>query len=269
MSIERIKQKKFPKKDLSVLITGASSGLGRELAYQLAGRGASLFLTARNGKELDITRQKCLKLGATVCLTRVADLCAPNELLQLWEWVDSNGGVQALINNAGCGVSGKFTDTDWNQEMSMLRLLIDAPLQLTKHWVRTRLCHHSGWLLNIASTGAYQPGTEIAAYYAAKAFIKSWSFALREELSSEGLVVTTAFPGALKTKFSQTMGRKEAWGARSAEQCARQILQAWKKSRATVTPGFFEKFTVLASRLVPETVVAFFVGKIQEALRNR
>jgi short-subunit dehydrogenase len=267
MTPGRIKQKKLPEKGLSVLITGASSGLGRELAYQLAGQGARLLLSARNEKELESTRQKCLELGAQACLIRSADLCSPEELQQLWEWVESAGGVQALVNNAGVGVSGKFRDTDWNHEVGLVRLLIEAPLQLTKLWIRTR--HHSGWLLNIASTGAYQPGTEIAVYYAAKAFMRSWSLALREELLPEGLVVTTAFPGALKTHFSQRMGRKEAWGARSAESCARLILRAWKKSRATVTPGFFEKVTVLASRLVPETLAAFFVGKIQEALRNR
>ncbi len=249
----------------TTLVTGASSGLGRAISVELAQRGCRLVLTARQQSALEQTRKECLAAGAAQVDLFVADLTSPQEREALWAFA-APCGVEALVNNAGAGVAGAWADQSWESDQHLLALLIEAPLDLAKRWVCSCRPLGRGALLNIVSTGAYQPGPYTAIYYAAKALLGSWSQALSWELAPTGLVVTAAYPGALQTDFALRAGRVESPLARSPEFAAQRIVRAWEAGHPRVVPGVREKLAVLVSRVFPETWSAQVVGKLQASL---
>ncbi|NNM54317.1 MAG: SDR family NAD(P)-dependent oxidoreductase [Spirochaetales bacterium] len=249
----------------TTLVTGASSGLGRAISVELALRRCRLVLTGRQHSALEQTRKECLEAGAPQVDLIDADLTSPQERGVLWGFA-AECGVEAVVNNAGAGVAGLWADQSWESDQHLLALLIEAPLDLAKRWVTSCRPLGRGALLNIVSTGAYQPGPYTAIYYAAKAFLGSWSLALSWELAPTGLVVTAAYPGALKSSFATRSGRAESPLSRSPAFAAQRIVRAWEAGHPHVVPGAREKLAVLASRLFPETWSAQVVGNLQASL---
>lgn len=251
----------------TVLVTGASSGLGRSLALELAGLGCGLVLCGRSLERLAAVQAEADAAGAPWTAVLSVDLAAPGGAEAL---VDATRGlgrtVDALVNNAGAARAGPWLEGGGEEDRSLVSLLVAAPLTLTRGLAPGWKARGRGAVLNVASTGAFQPGPETAVYYAAKAFLMSWSVALAREERS-WLAVTTLCPGALKTGFAAAAGKEDIPGAPGPDATARKAVSAWRRGRGLVVPGIFNKIIVLASRLLPPPWTAVAVQGVQKSVR--
>ncbi len=246
------------------LITGASEGIGRELAVQLAANGGyALALVARNEARLNELAALLAKMGTE---TRVlaGDLGQPEFSGSIQERL-KGGFVEVLINNAGFGSHGEFAELALAREIAMLRVNCEALMRLTHVCLGPMRQAGRGRILNVASTAAFQPGPFMAAYYASKAFVFSFSEALREELRGTGVTVTTLCPGLTRTEFSARAGMKGAvkrLRAMSAERVARAGLDGMSHGKAVVIPGLLNYIMVVVSRRLPVGLTSRVVRKL-------
>ncbi|HST05719.1 MAG TPA: SDR family oxidoreductase [Chloroflexia bacterium] len=253
----------------TALITGASGGLGYEFARIFAREGYDLVLVARSEDKLNsIKRDLENKHGITV-LVIVKDLSEPSAPQSIFDaLVQSGTEVDVLVNNAGFTVFGLFAETDLGKELEMLNVNIVALTHLAKLFLLPMLERGHGRILNMASTAAFQPGPLMAAYYASKAYVLSFSEALAEELSDKGVTVTALCPGPTQTGF-QKRGNLE----RSRLVAGRQIMsprivaqagyRALMKGQRVVIPGFMNKAIAEGMRFLPRRLVTRVVIKAQ------
>lgn len=249
----------------SILITGASEGLGSALALQLAKRNFPLVLVARSVEKLHKLKQDFLEAGAPEVLVYSFDLSDPQAVDALIKSLDSLS-IEGLVNNAGAGLVGPFERTDLSRERAMVELMVQTPLRLTK-WLLNR-SPVRGRVLNVASSGAYQPGTYTSVYYASKAFLSSWSQALSQETRGTQFQVSTLYPGALTTAFAVKAGKELSPGARDAHWVAERAVKGWIAGRKRIVPGWDNWLLIALSRLLPEWFTAGLVGKIQTSGKN-
>lgn len=250
----------------TVLVTGASSGLGRALALELARAGCSLILTGRDSQRLEQTAWLVDRPRSEVSVL-TADLSSTEGVADLTTQIAQLGRpVDALVNNAGAGRAGLWAEGSSESDSALVGLLIEAPLALTRFLLAGWRERGRGAVLNVASTAAFQPGPQTAVYYAAKTFLMSWSLALAREERS-WLPVTTLCPGALVTGFAASAGRRPTPGATGPEGVARLAVRGWQRGRGLVVPGLSNKLTVFLSRLAPPTWSAAVVEAIQRSLR--
>ena len=182
------------------LVTGASSGIGRELAKQFAAHGFDLVVTAR-GEALDDAARELESLGVSVDAFRV-DLAAPDGADRLWTHVQTLGRpLAAAALNAGRGAGGAFVDTDLEDELEVVDLNVRSTVQLAKHVVRDMAARDDGRILFTASIASSMPGSFQAVYNASKSFVQSFALALRNELKDTGVTVTSLMPGPTETEF--------------------------------------------------------------------
>lgn len=256
-----------PRAGEAVLVTGASSGLGRALALEMAHAGWALVLAGRDTVRLESAAADCRRRGSPSVATVRADLAQPDGVESLVRQAKALGSpVAGLVNNAGAGRAGSWAEGSLEDDRALVRLLVDAPLALTRAWLPAWRSAGGGAVLNVASTGAFQPGPETAVYYAAKAFLMSWSLALAQE-EGEWLTVTTLCPGALATGFAAAAGKRDVAGAPGPDATARVALRAWKKGRGLVVPGALNKAMVAASRLLPPAWTARAVQAVQRSVQ--
>lgn len=251
----------------TILITGASSGIGAELARCLAGSQAHLVLAARSRQRLENLAAELRATGRCSVSIRVIDLARPGAAEDLHRSLDADGlAVDLLVNNAGSGVSGPVLANSLAEIRQMIELNVTALTTLSRLFGADMARRGQGQILNVASTGAYQPGPYTAVYYAAKAYVRSFSLALANELADSGVTVTTLCPGATRTAFSQRAGKADVAGAMLPAAVARQACRALARRRRLVIPGLGNKLTILVSRLLPGHWLASIVRKIQEPL---
>lgn len=189
------------------LITGASSGIGMELARIHAERGGSLVIVARNEAKLRKLASE-LEEAHSVAVTVIAkDLTQPNAAAEIHEAVCGAGiQVDYLINNAGFGGRGKFHERDWADDLAMINLNVVALTDLTRRFLPEMVGRNAGKVLNVSSTAALMPGPLQAVYYATKAYVTFFSNAVAEELHDTDVSVTALMPGATETEFARTSG---------------------------------------------------------------
>jgi len=236
---------------------------------ELARKGCGLVLSGRDTVRLETVAQEALNEGAALTKILAADLAAERGAEDLADLVEASGlSVDALVNNAGAGRSGPWSDSTLADDRAFFRLLIDAPLTLTRTFLPGWRRRGRGALLNICSTGAFQPGPQTAVYYAAKAFLASWSLAFAQE-EHRWLAVTTVCPGAMKTGFSSTAGKSDVPGAPFPEMVAKKAIRAWERGRGFFVPGFMNKILVFVSRMLPPAWMARAVQTLQLAVKNR
>src|SRR6266487_2763060 len=238
----------------TVLITGASGGIGAELARVFAENGYDLVLAARSLGPLEQLAQELRdRRGVTARVVR-ADLSEPGAATRLWR---EAGNVDVLVNNAGVGLSGPLADQDPEAVTRMLQLNVVALSDLTRLALPGMLQSKAGGILNVASVVAYQPGgPRMAAYYASKAFVLSFSKGLSRELAGTGVTVTALCPPALRTPFEERSG---AAGTRLYRLLGRDDLRAvaaagyrgFTRKRPVVIPGLLTKILALAGELPP------------------
>ena len=244
----------------STLITGASAGIGREFARQLAGRAKSLILIARREQKLNELRdelnQQYPNVAISVRKTDLADLAHLNELLA---WLDHERiDVDLLINNAGLGDSGAFSTSDpiRNEQMTLVNIV--TLTTLTRHLLPRMIARRCGGILNVSSSAGFLPIPDFAVYAASKAYVTSFSEALRAELRGTGVSVCSLCPGPVHTEFQEVAKRPGAQPDTgpefvfvSVEEVVRDALAALEADRPLVIPGFPMKIGMFLVRIIP------------------
>lgn len=195
----------------TALITGASNGIGLELAKIHASKGGNLVLVARNKSKLDELKTELEKQFNVSIYTIGKDLSNPHSAQEVYdETKERNIEVDYLINNAGFGSFGMLDKTEWNKEMQMINLNITTLTLFTKLYVQDMVKRRSGKIMNVASTAAFQPGPTMAVYCATKSYVLSFTEALSNEMSDKGITITALCPGATETGFQAAGGLDES-----------------------------------------------------------
>ena len=254
--------------ECTALITGASAGIGREIALQLAPLAGTLVLVARRTDRLEELRAELLGInpGLRVEL-RTVDLSVPAQVDVLCEFL-REGGVELdfLINNAGFGDSGTFETSEWSKVERMLQVNVVALTSLCHQLVPVLRHHRPGAILNVSSIASLLPLPNLAVYAATKAYVSSFSEGLRAELRGTGISVTHLCPGPVDTEFQLVAGRNGAPERKhapdfvkvSVQEVARVALRAVSRDRARVIPGFWMSLAPFFFALVPLLVLRLF-----------
>jgi short-subunit dehydrogenase len=244
----------------TAVVTGASSGLGRELAVLLAARGESVVAVARSRSSLE-------ELAATSPRIKVvaADLGTQEGRDELANQVTD---VDILVNNAGFGATGNFGELAREQSDQMVEVNVVAVTDLTARWLPRMLEQRSGRIVNVASTAAFQPGPKMAVYYASKAFVLSFTEALAEELRGTGVTATAFCPGAFASGFQKVAGMEESRLVKgrtlpTSKEMAQAALSAMDRGQVVAVPGALNKLGTLGPRFAPRPLVRRMVHWIQ------
>jgi short-subunit dehydrogenase len=254
----------------TALITGASSGIGLELAHLFARDGYRLVLVARGRsalRELGDDLQTRYHIPVRISPKDLAHPASPGELLS--ELQEAGIVLDVLVNNAGFGVGGAFLNTDWNTEAELLQVNMVALTHLTKLFL-PQIRAREGKVLNVASTAAFQPGPFMSVYYASKAYVLHFTEALAEELAGSRVTITCLCPGPVRTNFQKRAHIGETRLVHSpllvdVREVARIGYEGMKQGKRVVIPGWKNRLGVELLRLAPRTMVARVVRKIQEA----
>ncbi len=241
------------------LITGASSGIGAELARVFAAHGHELVLVARRQDRLAALAAEIAASGRPRPAVLALDLGRRDAVATLAAELAARGLEPAIVvNNAGFGLSGPAAALDRNEQLAMIDLNVRALTELSLAFVDS-LARHRGGILNVASLAAFLPGPGMAVYYASKAYVLSFSEALHRELAGRGITVTALCPGPVPTEFQARSGMRLNWAARSMEIPARRVAQigyrGFKRGKRVVAPGAGAKFAALFLRFIPHALL--------------
>jgi short-subunit dehydrogenase len=251
------------------LVTGASSGIGLALALEFGRGGHDLVLVARQEDRLRDVAVQLAAVGATAHILP-ADLADPSAPAALAREVGERGLViDCLCNNAGFGQQGKFAEQDLTRQLEMIQVNVAALTALTHLFLPAMLTRKHGRILNVASTAAFLPGPLMAVYYATKAFVLSFSYALAEEVRGTGVTVTALCPGPTKTAFADVAGMNHSnlfKGPFVMEvgPVAAAGYAGLMQGKHLVVPGLANKVSAFSARLAPREVLASIAGKLQE-----
>ena len=255
--------------DKTVVITGASGGIGLELAHVFAANGYNLVLIARSKASLDTIKLLLESRNKVAVKLIVKDLAAPTAAKEVFEEC-LNDTVEVLVNNAGFGMQGQFVELNYEEEMNMIRLNVLALTELT-HLFANKLLKQGkkGYILNVASTAAFMPGPLLSVYYATKAYVLSFSEALHVELKDKGIVVSVLCPGATATDFARRAGMLKTklfkngivMDAKTVAKVAYKGLMAGKR---VIVPGLVNKILVSSVNFAPRTLLLKTVRMLQE-----
>jgi short-subunit dehydrogenase len=258
-----------------VLITGATSGIGYELAKIFAGNDYDLVIVARNHDDL-VNREKELKTFGVDVIPIAKNLFHPDDAYEIYADLALKGvSPEILVNDAGQGVYGKFQDTDIHREIDIVNFNINSVMILTKLFIKDRLEKGSGKILNLSSIASKSPGPWQSVYHGTKAFIQSWTEAIREELKETGISVTALLPGPTDTDFfnkadmtrSKIMEDKENFA--NPADVARDGFNALMNGQDKVISGLNNKLTVAMSNLSTDSMAAHRMGEMQKPIDNK
>ena len=252
-------------KKRTLLITGATFGIGYELAKHFARDGDQLVLVARNQARMTAVAEKLAALGAAAVIPLVKDLADPAAPEEIFQAVTEKGlEIDLLINNAGFGDSGPYLQTEWKTSAEMVQVNITSLLHLTRLFLPGMTARSSGRILNVASTAAFQPGPNMALYYATKAFVLSFSEALAEECLGTGVTVTALCPGPTATEFQVRAGtegtgigqsKRGPLKMMSAAEVAERGYRGVLAGRRVVIPGVFNRIGAWGGRHLPHRLI--------------
>ncbi len=254
----------------TALITGASNGIGLELAKIHASKGGNLVLVARNKTKLDELKETLENQYKISVYTIGKDLSETNAALDVYnETKAQNIQIDYLINNAGFGSFGMFTDADWNKELQMINLNITTLTQFTHLYLKDMLARKSGKIMNVASTAAFQSGPTMAVYYATKAYVLSFSEAVDNEVKGKGVTITTLCPGATESGFQAAAAMEESALVKgkklpTSEEVAEYGYKAMLKGKTVAIHGTMNYILANAVRFMPRFIVVAVTRKIQD-----
>lgn len=254
----------------TALITGASGGIGYELAKLHAREGHQLVLVARNQQRLNEIKSEWESFYKIQVHTLALDLSEPKSAETLFNWTEGQGiQIDYLINNAGFGDFGLFHESNWEKSERMIQLNITSLTHLCKLYLPKMVSRKNGRILNVASTAAFQPGPTMAVYYATKAFVLSFSEAIGNEVSESGVRVTAFCPGATASGFQTAAAMEESAlvkGRRlpSAESVALHGFKAMMQGKPVAIPGTLNYVMANAVRFLPRTWVVKIARKVQD-----
>jgi len=255
----------------TALITGASSGIGAELAREHAKKGGNLILVARRKELLETLKQELEQQYSVSVLAICKDLNQPDATHGLYEQTkDLN--VEILINNAGFGLLGAFDQAEIDKIESMIHVNVMALTTLTRLFLPDMLRRNSGKILNIASTASFMPGPLQAVYFATKAYVRSLSWALSEEVRNSSVTVTTLCPGPTRTEFeekSKMSGTALFEKAKSAQKVAQAGYNAMMKGKRNIVTDRGQHFLIKLLPFVPTKLSLSITRKLQETQPNK
>jgi short-subunit dehydrogenase len=252
------------------LITGASGGIGEELARIFAKNGFDLILVARTESKLRELGDQLAKQYGIKATPIAADLADPSAPKRLVEQVQGFGlQVDVLVNNAGFATYGRFDQLDMDGELHLLQVNIVTLTHLTRLLLPGMVARKRGKILNVASTAAFLPGPLMAVYYASKAFVLSFSEAINEELRGSGVTVTALCPGPTSTGFQARAKMEESKLVQGRQimdvaTVAQAGYSAVMSGRAVVVPGLMNQIQTFLPRLLPRSVIPPMVRQAQE-----
>ncbi|WP_437623336.1 SDR family NAD(P)-dependent oxidoreductase [Sorangium sp. So ce1151] len=259
-----------------VLITGASSGIGRALAHELAGRARALVLVARRKDRLEALRAELAAarpaLAVLVFGCDVTDRAAVDAMLGAV--ADEVGHVDVLVNNAGFGDIGAFDLSEWSRTEQMIALNVTSLAYLAHRLVGPMVSRGRGAIANVSSGFGLTFGPGMASYIGTKHFVTSFTEALRLDLAGTGVRVTQVCPGPVETEFNETAGNftdlePPALLSISPERCARSLVRAIDRGRALVVPGVVAWLVVYLGVLCPRWLLRLVYRPIARALRRK
>ena len=243
------------------LVTGASKGIGKSIAEELARMGNDLILVARSESTLK-ELSELVKQKYSVKVDYLAlDLALPNAANTVYEWCISKGySINILVNNAGYGLWGRFDELDLSKQEEMLQLNMHTLVQLTRAFIPTLKSEKKSYILNVASTAAYQAVPTLSLYAASKSFVLLFTRGIRLELKNSSISVSCLCPGPTSTNFVDRAGmsdaikkKADAFGM-SPEAVAKIAVKAMFKGKAEIIPGLLNKITVWFTALVPKSI---------------
>jgi uncharacterized protein len=257
-----------PSVSSTALVTGASSGIGAEIAKELASRGHAVVLVARREERLQSLAKDLATEHGVATEVIAADLAEISGRDHLIEQLRERGRrVEVLVNNAGFGHQADFATSPPERMVGMVRINVEAVVDLTGRLIPGMIERGRGTVINTASTSAFQPLPGSAVYGASKAFVLSFSEAIRTELRGTGVTVTAVCPGPVRTEFTEVAGfpgvehRTPGVLWMSAEDVARQAVEGAERDRRVVVPGTLNRVTALAGQHSPRSVALPLIGR--------
>lgn len=252
----------------TALITGASGGIGYELAKLFAADGFDIVLVARSEDKL---KAAVAELEAGHGITGhviAADLTKPDAPEQIHDQLQQDHiSIDALVNNAGFATYRPFIETDLNREMQMIQLNVACLTHLTRLFLPGMVERGQGWVMNVASTAAFQPGPLMAVYYASKAYVLSFSEAIAAEVAGSGVKVSALCPGPTESGFQQRAAMEDSklvqGGLMDAAAVAQRGYQGLMRGQRVVVPGTKNALMAFSTRFVPRDIATKLVMNLQ------
>ena len=247
------------------LITGASSGIGADMARILSDKGYDLILVARNKRKMEVLAKE-LKTNAEII---PMDISSTYNCTELYNLVKKKN-IDVLVNNAGFGLFGEFCCTKLDKELDMIELNVKTVHTLTKLFLKDFVKKDKGYILNVASSAAFMPGPLMATYYATKAYVLHLTESINEELrrKKSNVFICALCPGPVSTNFNKVAGVSFNLESLESYDVAKYAVKQMFKKKVVIIPGFKIKMGVFALRLLPRSLVRKIAYKIQKNKEN-
>ena len=244
---------------MKALVTGASSGIGKEIAYYLASLGIDLIIVARNKENLEKIK-KDVNVNVKII---TMDLITRDNIFKLYDMVKSDD-IDILINNAGFGLFGTFDETDLSRELEMIDLNVTTYHILTKLFLIDFLKKDSGYILNVCSSAGFMAGPRLSTYYATKNYITKLTLAINEELRQKGsnVSISALCPGPVNTNFNKAAHGEFAINEISPKYVAKLGIDKMFKKKMLIVPTFKMKLTLFLTRFAPlrlQLIIAYHI----------
>lgn len=249
---------------MKALVTGASSGIGRDIAIYLSNLGYDVIMVSKDIDKLN----KVKKHVKGNCKTISCDLSNEKECIKLYEKTKDEN-IDILINNAGFGTFGEFTETSIDKELEMIKVNITAVHILTKLFLKDFVKRDSGYILNVSSSAAFEPGPLMATYYSTKAYVLRLTTSIYEELrrKKSGVHISVLCPGPVKTNFNNVANVKFDIKSVSSDYVAKYAIDKMLKNKLIIVPTFYMKVLIFFSKILPTKLVAMTAYNIQNRKR--
>ena len=246
---------------MKALVTGASSGIGESIAYELSKRGYDLILVARDKKNLErVSKNIKTKSRIIIC-----DLSSKENVIGLYEQTKKEN-IDVLVNNAGFGLFGYFDSTNLDRELEMINVNITAVHILTKLFLKDFIKRDSGHILNVASSAGFMAGPKLSTYYATKNYVLKLTEAIYEELrrKKSNVHISALCPGPVDTNFNNIANGSFVIDGISKEYVAKYAVEKMFKNKLVIIPKFSIKLAVFATRILPLKLLIRINYKIQD-----
>ena len=253
---------------MNALVTGASSGIGKEISHILAKKGFNLVLVARSIEKLQVLSGEMKNTYGVNCYVIDADLSIYGTAKNIFNRVNSLGiHIDVLVNNAGFGKFGDFYKFDLDTYEKMIYLNISSLTVLTYLFGKEMIKNKKGWILNVSSTAAFQPIPNFAVYAATKVYVKSFSNALYYQMKNNGIIVSALCPGLTRTNFgkaAETVGTHmfNPAGLMDPEKVAEIAIDGLFKGKACIIPGFFNNVLAFFAKILPLSIVMSITDRV-------
>ncbi len=245
------------------LVTGASSGIGRDIALILADKGYDLILVSRRADKMEEIKNSV----KTNCRTVSCDLSVSDNCIKLCEWLVKED-VDVVINCAGLGVFGNFAETPLDKEINMINTNITALHIISKFFVKKFVDEGKGYILNVASVAAFAPGPTFSSYYASKAYVLRLTQAIREEISKTGVYIGALCPGPVDTEFNDVANVGFGFKGMNSQYVAKYAVDKMFRKKTVIIPGVRFKILAFLSNFVPDKITAKITAKFQKKKNN-